>query len=123
MAVSRLAAVSNNVHATDDLANGEEANDLSGGDTGDGQLLGASVADTGEKSRGGGEGLEGGGVADEGLEVGLESSQVAKRCVRLKKGQMRTDVDLRGSHVLATEHQLAELNADLGVVQSRGDHG
>jgi hypothetical protein len=32
-------------------------------------------------------------------------------------------VDLRGSHVLATEHQLAELKADLGVVQSRGNHG
>lgn len=85
MAVSSLSAVSNNVHATDHLANGEEANDLSDGDTGESQLLGASVADTGEKSRGGGEGLESGGVADEGLEVGLESGQVAKRRVRLEK--------------------------------------
>ena len=30
---------------------------------------------------------------------------------------------LRRSHVLAAEYQLAELKADLGVVDSRGDHG
>lgn len=83
MGVRRLATVSNEVHPTDDLTNSEEANDLSGGNTGKGQLLGAGVADTGEKSRGGGEGLEGGGVVDEGLEVGLESGQVARRLVRL----------------------------------------
>lgn len=79
MRVRRLATVTNNVHATDHLANSEEANDLSGSDTGEGELLGAGVADRGEDSRGGGEGLEGGRVADEGLEVGLEGGQVARR--------------------------------------------
>jgi hypothetical protein len=79
----RLATVSDNVHATDDLTNGEEANDLSGGNTGESQLLGAGVANTGEESRGRGEVLESGGVVDEGLEVGLESGQVARRFVNL----------------------------------------
>lgn len=77
MGVRRLATVSNDVHPAKHLTNSEEANDLSGGDTSKGQLLGASVADTGEKSRRGGEGLESGRVVDEGLEVGLESGQVA----------------------------------------------
>ena len=67
--VRRLATVTNNVHPTDHLANSEEANDLSGSDTGEGKLLGAGVADTGEDRRGGGEGLKGGRVGDERLEV------------------------------------------------------
>lgn len=78
MRVRRLATVTNNVHPTDHLANSEEANDLSGSDTGEGHLLGAGVADRGEDSRGGGEGLEGGRVADERLEVRLEGGQVAR---------------------------------------------
>lgn len=124
MGVRRLATVSNDVHPSKHLTNSEEANDLSGGDTGKGQLLRASVADTGEKSRRGGEGLESGRVVDEGLEVGLESGQVANKTL-LDREVRRWDVgiDLRGSHVLATEDQLAKLKADLGVVQSRGDHG
>lgn len=77
--VRRLATVTNNVHATDHLANSEEANDLGGSDTGEGELLRAGIADRGEDSRGGGEGLEGSRVADEGLEVGLEGGQVARR--------------------------------------------
>lgn len=32
-----------------------------------------------------------------------------------------TESDLRRSHVLATEHQSAELNSDLGVVEGRRD--
>jgi hypothetical protein len=82
--VRRLATVSNDVHPTDHLTNSEEANDLSGGNTGESQLLGAGVADTGEESRGRGERLESGGVVDEGLEVGLESGQVARRLVRFR---------------------------------------
>jgi hypothetical protein len=31
--------------------------------------------------------------------------------------------NLRRSHVLATENQLAELKTDTGVVEGRGDHG
>jgi hypothetical protein len=38
-------------------------------------------------------------------------------------GVIAIRADLRRSHVLATENQLAELKADLGVVESRGDHG
>lgn len=79
MGVCRLATVSNDVHPTDDFTNGEESNNLSSSDTGKSQLLGASVADTGKESRGRGEGLESGGVVDEGLEVGLESGQVARK--------------------------------------------
>lgn len=79
MRVRRLATVTDNVHTADHLANGEEANDLGGSDTSEGHLLGAGVADKGEDRRGGGEGLEGGRVGDEGLEVRLEGGQVARR--------------------------------------------
>lgn len=79
--VGGLATVANDVHAANHLTNGEEANDFSGGDTGEGKLLGAGVANTGEDGRRGGEGLESGGVGDVGLEVGLEGSHVAvKKC-------------------------------------------
>lgn len=80
MSVCRLAPVADNVHATDHLADGEEADDLGGGDTGEGELLGAGVADASQEVLGRGEvdALEGGGVlggVDQGLEVGLESGQ------------------------------------------------
>jgi hypothetical protein len=121
--VRSLAAVTNQVHATDDLTNGEEANDFSGGDTGKGKLLGASIANTGKDGRGRREVLEGGGVGDEGLEVGLESGQVAVNDVRLGAKSVECGINLRRSHVLATEHQFAELNADLGIVDGRRDQG
>lgn len=118
--VRNLTPVTNNVHATNHLTNGEEANNLSGSDTSKGKLLGAGVADTGEDARGRGEVLEGGGVVDEGLEVGLESGHVARHLL-VELGVIAIRADLRRSHVLATENQLAELKANLGVVESRGD--
>lgn len=75
--VRNLTPVTNNVHATDHLTNSEETDNLSSGDTSKSKLLGAGVTDTGEDARGRGEVLEGGGVVDEGLEVGLEGGQVA----------------------------------------------
>lgn len=41
--------------------------------------------------------------------------------VRLGVKGSSTESDLRRSHVLATEHQSAELNSDLGVVEGRGN--
>lgn len=78
VSVCGLAPVADNVHATDHLADGEEADDLSGGDTGEGELLGAGVADASQPVLGRGEvdALKGGrvlGGVDQGLEVGLES--------------------------------------------------
>lgn len=80
MAVCRLAAVADNVHATDHLADGKEADDLGDGDTGEGELLRAGVADASQEVLGRGEvdALEGGrvlGGVDQGLEVGLEGGQ------------------------------------------------
>lgn len=81
--VSGLAAVANQVEATNDLTNSEETNYLGGGDTNESDFLGVGITDTGEEGLGGGEAevLEGSRVAgsvDEGLEVGLEGGQVAK---------------------------------------------
>lgn len=79
--VFRLAPVTDKVETTDDLANSEETDDLSGGDTGEGHLLGAGVADAGQEVLGGGQVLDSGGVlggVDQGLEVGLEGGNVAK---------------------------------------------
>ncbi len=78
--VSRLAPVADNVHATNHLADGEEANDLGGGNTDESDLLGVGVADTGQEGlgRGHAEVLDGGRVledVDEGLEVWLEGGQ------------------------------------------------
>lgn len=83
MVGGNLSTVANNVHATNDLTNSEETNDLSSGDTGQSQLLGASVADTGQEVLGRGEveGLEGGrvlGDVDQRLEVRLEGGNVAR---------------------------------------------
>lgn len=50
------------------------------------------------------------------LEMGIRD-RVCEEC-----GSIGWD-GLRRSHVLAAEYQLAELKADLGVVDSRGDHG
>lgn len=82
--VSSLAPVSDNVHAADHLADGEEANDLGGGDTDEGNLLGVGVANAGQETlgRGHAEVLDGGRVADDvnqGLEVGLEGGQGARK--------------------------------------------
>lgn len=60
--VFRLAAVSDKVETTDDLADGEESKDLSGGNTGEGHLLRAGVTDAGQEVLGGGQVLDGSGV-------------------------------------------------------------
>lgn len=75
--VGGLAAVANDVHATNHLTNGEESKDLGGGDTEESNLLGVGVADAVQHALGGGhlEVLNGGRVAhdvDQRLEVGLE---------------------------------------------------
>lgn len=88
LVVRNLAPVANNVHATNHLANGEEANDLGDGDTGKRQLLGAGVADTGQEVLGRGkvEVLDGSrvtGDVGQGLEIGLEGCHVTRiRVVR-----------------------------------------
>ena len=81
--VSSLAPVSDNVHAANHLTDGEEANDLGGGDTDESNLLGVGVANAGQEAlgRGHAEVLDGGRVAndvDQGLEVGLEGGQGAE---------------------------------------------
>jgi len=80
VAVRSLASVADNVHATDHLTDGEEADDLGGSDTGEGELLGAGVADASQEVLGRGEddAPEGGRVLEgvgQGLEVGLEGGQ------------------------------------------------
>lgn len=69
-----LAAVADELEAADDLANGEEADELSGDDTAGGELGVGDVADVVEDGLGGLEeaaGAEGGpGVLVEGLEGG-----------------------------------------------------
>lgn len=85
--MSGLAAVTNNVHATDHLSDGEESDDLRGGDTGEGDFLAAGAADTGQNAlrRGDVGSLEVGRVAssvDQGLEVGLECGHVAREEIR-----------------------------------------
>lgn len=131
--MSSLAPVANDVHAADHLADGEEANDLSGGNTDESNLLGVGVANAGQETlgRGHAEVLDGGGVAedvDQGLEVGLEGGQGTARNrqdVRSGTGVESCGIvrcDLRRRHFLATEHQLAELETNTGVVDGRGDH-
>lgn len=78
--VSSLAPVADNVHATNHLTDGEEANDLGGGNTEESDLLGVGVANAGQEAlgRGHAEVLDGGRVledVDEGLEVWLNGGQ------------------------------------------------
>lgn len=78
--VSSLAPVTDDVHAADNLADGEEANDLSGGNTEESDLLGVGIANAVQEAlgRGHAEVLDVGGVAEDvgqGLEVGLEGGQ------------------------------------------------
>lgn len=78
--VRELPLVANNVHPTDNLTDGEEPDNLGGGDASEGDLLGAGVTDAGHDRLRGGDGLEGGGVAhgvEERLEVGLEGGHVS----------------------------------------------
>lgn len=78
--------VPNNLHPTNHLTEREETNDLSGNDTGAGELLLVDVPYPGKDgfraggAWGGGSVEEGTGVlgcVDDGLEVGLESGHVA----------------------------------------------
>lgn len=81
--VGRLSLVADNVHPTDHLADREETDHLSKGDTRESDVLGAGVADAGHDGLGRSDGLEGSGVArgiDEGLEVGLEGGHAPERC-------------------------------------------
>lgn len=130
LVVSSLAPVANNVHATDHLTDGEETKDLGSGNANQGKLLRAGVAGTGQEVLGRGEvqALDGGRVAgdvDQGLEVGLEGGQGARRkgldCGTRSRSSWPGS-SLRRSHVLATENQLAKLKADPGVVEGRGNH-
>lgn len=105
LSVRNLPPVADNVHSSDDLADGEETENLSGGDTGKCDLLGVGAADAVQdvlRREGAGRGVAGG--VEEVLEVGLEGSQVGR------------------GHVLATENQLAELKSDSRVVDGRGYH-
>lgn len=122
--VRRLPPVADKVHSSDDLTNGEETNNLGGSDTDQSDLLGAGVANAGQDvggraarwAAGGGEkvlvvGLEGGHVAI--IDV---SGRFFFRCLHSRQES------LRRRHVLATEHQLAELKSDSRVVDGRGYH-
>lgn len=74
--VRRLPPVADKVHSSDDLTNGEETNNLGGSDTGQSDILGAGVADTGQDV-GGRAGRWAAGGGDKVLVVGLEGGHVA----------------------------------------------
>lgn len=75
--VRRLPPVADNVHSSDDLTNGEETNHLSSGNTGEGEVLGAGIADIGQDGLGREAAVRGvAGGSEEVLEVGLEGGCV-----------------------------------------------
>lgn len=80
--VRRLPPVADKVHSSDDLTNGEETNNLGGSDTGQSDLLGAGVADTGQDVGGRAARWAAGG-SEKVLVVGLEGGHVAIRCQRV----------------------------------------
>lgn len=126
MTVSRLSPVAHDVASSNDLANSEESEDLSGSHTIESQLLLVGVAQTAEKGLGGGDVhvAKVGGVADnvdDGLEVGLESSQVAEVSISEPSSyDTSKGCCLRRSHLLAPENKLGEFDSDFRVVDSRG---
>lgn len=82
LVMCRRTPITDNVHATDHLSDSEEAQDLRGSDTSEGDLLAIGATDTGQNALGRGNVLEVGRVAsgiDQGLEVGLEGGQVSGR--------------------------------------------
>ena len=74
--VRRLSPVADKVHSSDDLADGEETNNLGGSDTGQSDLLRAGVADAGQDVGGRAAGWAAGG-GEKVLVVGLEGGHVA----------------------------------------------
>ena len=114
-----LAAVTDELESADNLANGEEAENLSSDDTTSGELGRADIPHLLDGVLGG---LNEGAVLD-GLDkalVGvLEGSQVAiggalaGYPVNMRDNCKR---DSRRAHPLVVEDELAELKADLGVV-------
>lgn len=100
---SSLAVVSDKLESANHLTDGEEAEGLGGDNTGGGDLGGVEISGLVEEVLGG---LEDGSALDglqEVLVVGLEGS------------------DGRRAHLLAAEDNLANLEADLGVVNNKGD--
>lgn len=78
LSVRNLSPVADNVQSSDDLADGEETKNLSGGDTGKCDLLGVGAADAVQdvlRRERAGRGVAGG--VEEVLEVGLEGSHIA----------------------------------------------
>lgn len=78
LSVRSLPPIADNVQSSDDLADGEETKNLSGGDTGKCDLLGVGAADAVQdvlRREGAGRGVAGG--VEEVLEVGLEGSHIA----------------------------------------------
>lgn len=79
--VLRLSLVANDVHPTNDLADGEETNDLRSGDTSKSDLLLVGGTNAGDDVRGSEAGVLEGGRVTEGvgqrLEVSLEGGHVA----------------------------------------------
>lgn len=102
--VSRLAPVADNVHTTDHLADGEEANNLGSGNTEESDLLGVGVADAGQEAlgRGHAEVLDRSRVledVDEGLEVGLEGGQGTGENRQDVRSGTRVSWKIVGSHL------------------------
>lgn len=132
MGMFRLSSVSNQMTAANDFANGEEAEYFSGSHTDQGQLLVAEVAHTIDDSLRGADGVaQGGGVAeriDERREVRAERGQVTAEIEPLEltfhgdESTMVSWCNLRRVHVLTMEDESTKLEADLAVVDSRGDH-
>lgn len=81
--VGRLSLIADKVHPTDHLADREESDHLSKGDTRESDVPGAGVADAGHDGLGRRDSPEGGGVArgvEKGLEVGLDSGHASGGC-------------------------------------------
>lgn len=87
--VRGLSLVADNVHSADHLADGEESDEFRSGDTSQGDLLCAGIADAGQDGLGGvAQVLERGGVGKT-LEVGLEGGHGAEGVSRVMGDQTR----------------------------------
>lgn len=125
LVVSGLAGVADELEAANHLADGEEAQALSGDDATSDELGGADVADGLEEGLGRLEEAAGADRVEEVLVGGLESGHGARR--RNVSGRCRLvrwdGLDVRRGHLLAVEDELADLEADLTVVDDTGSLG